>query len=723
MKKFITVLIASILISYTVLAQSAGDFRSIGNGNWNDPTKWETYNGSRWDSTTAYPGQKSGNGIVTIMKETEIKITASIPYPVVGLSISTDNPTMLTKGVLTFNALTAVTLSVSGDVVIGGELRIDDQPAAKTHTLVIGRNLNVLDFYDDNCFCYVTSFQTINQDDQLGVTFNTTDPNSSISNPSSQYILFRDITFNGAGILVNTNIAIGGTATFINGVVRSGMKTFTNGSDILDVYDIGFFDGSTVSGGSNASYIEGSASKSGVEAFTFPMGHEGFYAPLTISGIVLPERFFVSYNRTGIWGPLAITDPELFSISNCESWRVIRDIYNPVNPSIDITVDWTAATRCGSSSYISNVADVVLTTGFSHGGTGTGTTTNGSVTWSGYNHLDSWSPLSLGNVGTDCRTPFGLNTTNITTNSATVNWSAVPGAVSYDVAYSNYTYTWINAATGTTSTSVNLQGLIPSVAYFSRVRANCSSASSSYRQIYFTTLQAPPPPPPPPPICNDVYETNNTSGQAKTISIGSTISAGISSANDVDWFKVTTPNNSNTNLDVRLSNLSADYDLYVYNKNLQLVGSSTNSGTSNEVVVYNSNARKATYYIKVITKSGAFNSSQCYTLLAQAFDTGGRTTSNTSAPVNEVIEDLNKQFLYPNPASEFVYLNFNSATEGLVNIQIVNSIGQLVKQHPVNTMKGQNQFKIQVADIRPGMYILRINKGDLNLTKKFVISR
>ena len=65
-----------------------------------------------------------------------------------------------------------------------------------------------------------------------------------------------------------------------------------------------------------------------------------------------------------------------------------------------------------------------------------------------------------------------------------------------------------------------------------------------------------------------------------------------------------------------------------------------------------------------------------------------------------------------------MYLNFNSATEGSVNIQIVNSIGQLVKQHPVNTIKGHNQFKIQVADIRPGMYILRINKGDLNLTKK-----
>jgi hypothetical protein len=114
---------------------------------------------------------------------------------------------------------------------------------------------------------------------------------------------------------------------------------------------------------------------------------------------------------------------------------------------------------------------------------------------------------------------------------------------------------------------------------------------------YFVTLAGPPPPPP---ICNDVYETNNTSSQAKAINLGVAISGIISSANDVDWFKVTTPNDSYTILQVDLMNLPADYDLYVYNKSLKLIGSSINSGTSSEVVVYNSNARKATYYIKVI---------------------------------------------------------------------------------------------------------------------------
>src|SRR4030095_12071626 len=45
--------------------------------------------------------------------------------------------------------------------------------------------------------------------------------------------------------------------------------------------------------------------------------------------------------------------------------------------------------------------------------------------------------------------------------------------------------------------------------------------------------------------CNDVYETNNTSSEAKAISLGTTISPIISSAIDEDWFKVTLPNGNN----------------------------------------------------------------------------------------------------------------------------------------------------------------------------------
>ena len=824
MKKFISVLIASILISYTLPAQSSGDYRSIGNGNWNDPAKWETYDGSSWIGASTYPGQNPGTGAVTIRIFHELILTATVPNPISSLLIEqlNDYPAegviVSQNGIVTFSSENPVSLKVSGDVAIHGELKIEDLNDTKTHSLFVGGGFEVgTKIWDvDGCYSYEfipATFQTINQDDKLCVVFTG---NSWIdSGPNG--ITFQDVTFDGGGFTLITPVHIKGIAAFINGIVTQLTEPDGHSADCQIYYtyrgSILFEDGSTVSGGSNASYVEGWVYKVGDDPFTFPIGNGNVYGPLTISAPAsLSAYVSATYQRANASFMGQITDPDLFNVSNCEVWSLNA---GPTD-NLNITVGWSAASGCESSPYITNVSEVTLArlSGYvqgwsSHGGSGIGTTTNGSVTLIGVN---GYGTFTLGNLGA-CNAPWEGSVTNISSNSATLNWSAANGAISYDIDYKPYnSNVWINAVT--TASSVNLSGLMSGMFYDWRIRTNCSSSSSSYRQRQFITLCGAPtglsttnitnnsailnwlavpnnvnfgtitykvefkqststtwitvagaaqtivyglnelianstydwrvftncniaasgnfaqssfttaqPPPPPPPVCNDVYETNNTSGQAKTINLGAAIAAIISSPNDVDWFKIATPNNSNTNLEVRLSALPADYDLYVYDKSLKLVGSSINSGTLNEVVIYNSNARKATYYIKVIAKNGAFNTSQCYTLLAQAPGNGGRTTSNASAPVNEVTEDLNKQFLYPNPATEFVYLDFNCAADGLVNIQIVNSIGQLVKQNPVNTIKGNNQFKIQVADIRPGMYILRINKGDLNLTRKFVIAR
>ena len=762
MRKLILILIAAIGINFYLSAQSAGDYRSVGNGNWNDATKWEAYNGSTWVSTSTYPGQNTGTGTVTIMHPMEIKITASIPHPIANLAVisdyleSYDNSQIVPSAVLTFSAEIASSLYVSGDVDIKGILKTENRNGAKTHILSIGRNLHVgvpAYFYDCDCFWGLGELQTIALDDKINVTFNTTDPTSRITGPLG--INFYDVTFNGTGIIVATPISISGTATFIYGIVTVIPVVIDDGGNYYHLPgDYGgsfaFNDGAGFSGGSNVSHIVGLVSKSGDDPFTFPIGSAGVYAPLTISAPGGPETYFAGYGRSPVgFDHYAISDPDLYSVSNCEVWILYARDWS-TNFLLDVTVGWTPASGCASSpGYISNASEVRLAyTEFngnwtSHDETGTGTISNGSVSMSG---VAPSGYFTLGNVVTNCRPPSDLTTSNISSNSAIVEWTAETNAVSYDLYYKfDYQTTWTNAITSITSTSVSLSGLSPLAVYNWKVRANCGSSSSLYRQgqfktiaacgtptglsatnitttsstlnwsavpnainytieyrrsganspiatvtginslsynlsglsasteynwvirafcaeggglyaqSYFTTLQAPPPPPPPP-VCNDVYEFNNTSSQARAISLGVAISAGISSASDIDWFKVTTPNNSNTNLDVMLSNLIADYDLYVYNKSLKLIGSSINTGTSNEVVIYNSNARKATYYIKVLGKGGAFNTSQCYNLVANVFGSGGRTASHASAPANEVTEGLNKQFLYPNPASEFVYL-------------------------------------------------------------------
>jgi hypothetical protein len=807
MKKTILILIASIRIIFSVSAQSVGDYRSVGNGNWNDATKWEIYNGSNWVSSNSYPGQNPGTGAVAIMIGTEIKITANVPHPVASLFVDSEPDYTVLRGVLTFSSESAVSLTVSGGINIIGKLGIDNQNGAKTHTLFaegsfwVGIKFSGLE--------YPAIFQTINQDDKLNITFNTTNSTSSIFGTYGT-ISFQDITFNGAGIIVGTGIEINGSATFINGIVTISCEEGCDYNPFSGA--IAFTDGATVSGASNASFVDGTIWKAGDEPFTFPTGVEGIYAPLTISAPVgKTESFGAKYVRSNGMDLGAISDPGLFNISNCEYWTLAPGFYNVNNYSLNVTAGWTPASGCGSSPYITNVNDVTLAhfngaTWNSHGGTGMGTTTNGSVT-SSVVTTSSHSAFTLGNLGTGCDAPSGLSATDITTNSATISWSPLTGSVSYDVYYSaNYSSgpgPWINAATATTSTSVNLSGLYPWTIYDWKVRANCSSASSSYRQAQFTTLSTCGTPTglsttnitsgsatlswaavtnatnydveykkstatswldiatgisslsynlgglsastvydwrvqancsvfpgyyaqasfiTTPNVCNDVYETNNTSGQAKTIGSGITISAGIFSASDVDWFKVTTSDISNTTLQVILTNLPADYDLYVYNKYHVLVGSSTTTGTSNEVVIYNSNTMKTTYYIEVIGKYGAYNASLCYNLLAQVNSTA-QSVSSVSNRGNEITEASGNQLLYPNPVSEFVFLRFNCVAEGAAKVQILNGTGQLVKLYSVNLTKGYNQVQISVTDIRPGMYLLRINNGELNMIRKFVIAR
>ena len=90
-----------------------------------------------------------------------------------------------------------------------------------------------------------------------------------------------------------------------------------------------------------------------------------------------------------------------------------------------------------------------------------------------------------------CNAPSGLTSSNISSSGATVSWSAVSGAVSYDVDYKTSTSaTWINAVTGTTSTSRAISSLAASTVYDWRVRTNCSGSSSGYSQAQFTTQAA-----------------------------------------------------------------------------------------------------------------------------------------------------------------------------------------------------------------------------------------
>jgi hypothetical protein len=263
-----------------------------------------------------------------------------------------------------------------------------------------------------------------------------------------------------------------------------------------------------------------------------------------------------------------------------------------------------------------------------------------------------------------CNAPSGLAVSAITTSSATVSWTAVSGAISYDVDYKlTSSGTWTNAATAISSTSVNISGLTSSSVYDWRVRTNCSSGSSSYATTQFTTTTAS--------TCATAFEPNETQATAAAISSGVANSAAISTSSDIDYFKITTTVSSNI-LYSLAGPSGVDYDLFVYNSAGTQIGSSESS-TATESISLSSQAA-GTYYIKVIGYNGA-NSATCYTLTATAtaltgcqssYDnsTNGTISGAATIPFNTNITGL------ISPSADIDHYKFVITTGGSITVSL-----------------------------------------------------
>jgi hypothetical protein len=221
-----------------------------------------------------------------------------------------------------------------------------------------------------------------------------------------------------------------------------------------------------------------------------------------------------------------------------------------------------------------------------------------------------------GGGGGSCGIPSGLAASNITTSSASLSWTLVTGASTYTLQHKLATSSTWNTVSNLNSTSYNLTGLNAGSSYQYRVQAICSGVAGSYSAISTFTTQ----------IsggggggsCTDSYEPNNSSSSAAPIPVNTPITAMISTTTDRDWFVF---NNSSTNRNIRitLTNLPADYDIYLYRGNT-MVGWSENDGTNNEEIRFNTTV-VGTYRVRVIGYNGANSSSQCYSLLSNISNT------------------------------------------------------------------------------------------------------
>jgi len=331
------------------------------------------------------------------------------------------------------------------------------------------------------------------------------------------------------------------------------------------------------------------------------------------------------------------------------------------------------------------------------------------------------SLLSSNGCGTPapvlCGVPSGLTSSAVTTTSATVSWAAVSGATSYTLQYKLSTATTWTTVSGLTTTSYDLTALGSLATYNYQVNATCPAGTGNYSAASsFTTLSLYP-------TCTDSYENNNSSSKAKSIVVNTNILAKISSSTDQDWFKFSNTS-TNKNIKIELTTLPANYSVSLYSPTGALLLSSTNAGTANEVIVYNTTV-VGSYKVRVFNVSGAFNNTYCYTLRANISASTFVRESGEDAlafedaeiPAQATLANLN---VYPNPFSSQLTAQFYSSKEEYLNVYLFDAMGKMVYETKYPAIMGNNVIELNGLNLSNGYYHFLIQNETDRVSKAII---
>lgn len=418
----------------------------------------------------------------------------------------------------------------------------------------------------------------------------------------------------------------------------------------------------------------------------------------SISGYSAISTFTTSSGGASCGTPTGLNATNITTNSATLNWSAVSGAtsYN-VQYRLAGTTTWTTMTSA-STSY--NATGLAATSTYEFQ-----VQANCSGTLGTYSAIATFTTNS---PAPTCGTPGGLNATNVTANSATLNWNTVSGATSYNVQYRLAgTTTWSNATSAVNS--YNVSGLSASSTYEFQVQANCNGTLGTYSAIATFTTSAGGGG-----ACTDTYEPNESQFAGANIPVNQTVTALISSGTDSDWFRFNNTSNQ-PNIRIDLTSLPANYDVELYL--FSLLGSSNNPGTANESIVFNTSTVRA-YYIHVYGNNGAFDPNDCYELSA--------TISST--PLREQLDEVQLEetpdfVLFPNPASTEIMIDMLTTSETPTEIAIYDVSGRLVKRQTQQFTAEATMTTIDISDLAPSVYTVRVKNGEINSSRKLVVNR
>lgn len=160
----------------------------------------------------------------------------------------------------------------------------------------------------------------------------------------------------------------------------------------------------------------------------------------------------------------------------------------------------------------------------------------------------------------------------------------------------------------------------------------------------------------------------------------------------------------------------------LYRPNGTSAGSSANSGTTAETIIFNSSTI-GTYTVYVYGFNSAFNTTSCYTLLVQLSATN--FAPETAAPEIEKAEivKLGGLKVYPVPATGMVNLSFDAALKGNATVEVYDQAGTRVITRTLGVDKGINFGSIDISKLAAGVYFLKVKQADGVKVQKLIVGK
>lgn len=313
-----------------------------------------------------------------------------------------------------------------------------------------------------------------------------------------------------------------------------------------------------------------------------------------------------------------------------------------------------------------------------------------------------------------CVAATNISVKNVTSKAATISWLG-DTAHRFSIDYRKQNAgDWVRLDVAKKQ-SIALSNLQSDTIYEFRINAYCVDSQIVTTKIQsFTTLQDLT-------ICKDIFEPNNTFLSAKPISTNRTIMGILSSKTDLDFYQFANTEGVR-NLEISLRNLSADYDLYVYDRFKQLIDYSTKTNLQDEKIIIQ-NAVITNYYIRVLSRQGE-NSADCYQLKVTTLDSITEREKPTDDATNKKVAPL---VISPNPVTDVLTLDFeaniDSNTEGVAFLTLHDLLGRSVEQKTFSIQQVMNHLQWDVSNVPEGFYLLMFQYNNRILSQKILINK